>query len=273
MKKLLGTLFPASGYSQPMRLAHYVLLQSLLVNAGLSEDYLSSLEPACDKGGQVHLGTEDRKAELVKFYIDVLQAGIDITTGWLAFDNCEFPNPTQLTIPADLLNNFSYIALTGGASNALDSIDTVNMDVGTMVPVIRNGGISFYRLTSGNNAEASPTIIRPDDYNATSNQKVWTLTGTNQNEYSDATVTATIGAVTINKMAGTAIIAAGATSVVVTNSKVTANSIIHATPRVNDAAASVVKSAIPGAGSFTIHIDAAAAANMAISWSVINPLT
>lgn len=85
----------------------------------------------------------------------------------------------------------------------------------------------------------------------------------------DGTITATVGAVTINKPAGTAIILAGQTSVVVTNSLVTTNSLVFAVIRSNDATA-ILKNATPANGSFTIRTTAAVTANTQVGWLVIN---
>lgn len=66
----------------------------------------------------------------------------------------------------------------------------------------------------------------------------------------------TTGNVTINKLSGTVNIAAGAgtAGVTVTNSTVTANSIVYAIARTNDATCSV-KNVVPGAGSFVLRTD------------------
>lgn len=86
----------------------------------------------------------------------------------------------------------------------------------------------------------------------------------------DSTITAvgTTGARTINKAAGRVNIAAAGTSVVVTNSLVTANSIVLVTIATNDATATV-KSVVPAAGSFTINT-AAVTAETAFNFLVLS---
>lgn len=83
----------------------------------------------------------------------------------------------------------------------------------------------------------------------------------------------TTGAVTANVNSGTAAIAAGASSVVVTNAMVTANSKIWAC--VGQAAADGtllrVERVVPAAGSFTIYGTANATATTVIDWCVLNP--
>ena len=87
----------------------------------------------------------------------------------------------------------------------------------------------------------------------------------------DKTVTAggTTGAQTINKSVGSVNFAAGATSLVVTNNRVTAASIIVATVATNDATMKTVL-VVASAGSFTIHANAAATAETRVNFIVIN---
>ncbi len=87
----------------------------------------------------------------------------------------------------------------------------------------------------------------------------------------DKTVTATgtTGAQTINKNAGTVNFAAAATSLVVTDSRVTANSIIICTVGTNDTTMKSV-AAVAGAGSFTLHANAAATAETRVNFLIIN---
>ena len=87
----------------------------------------------------------------------------------------------------------------------------------------------------------------------------------------DKTITAagTTGAQTINKTTGRVNFAAAATSLVVTNSLVTANSIVHCTVATND---TTMKSAscVPAAGSFTIRGNAAPTAETAVAFTATN---
>lgn len=79
----------------------------------------------------------------------------------------------------------------------------------------------------------------------------------------------TTGAQTINKPSGTVNIAAAGTSVVVTNSTCTTSSIVYAVLRTNDATATI-KNIVPGSGSFTITLNAAATAEVSIGFIVFN---
>lgn len=79
----------------------------------------------------------------------------------------------------------------------------------------------------------------------------------------------TTGNQTINKASGTVNMAAGGTTITVTNSLVTANSIVYAVIRTNDATATI-KNVVPAAGSFTITLGAAATAETSIGFMVTN---
>lgn len=83
------------------------------------------------------------------------------------------------------------------------------------------------------------------------------------------TTAGTTGNRTINKMAGTVNIAAAGTSVTVTNSFVTANSLVFCTLRTNDSTA-WIKNVVPAAGSFTVNLGAAATGEVSIGFMVIN---
>jgi len=87
----------------------------------------------------------------------------------------------------------------------------------------------------------------------------------------DKTVTAagTTGAQTINKTCGSVNFAAGATSLVVTDSRVTTASVIIATVATNDATMKTVL-VVAAAGSFTIYANAAATAETRVNFIVIN---
>lgn len=86
--------------------------------------------------------------------------------------------------------------------------------------------------------------------------------------YADYTNTATVGAVTINKMSGRVNIAAAGTAVTVTNSLVTAASHVFAVASTNDATAQVT-SVVPAAGSFVINT-VACTAQTSFDFFVIN---
>lgn len=74
----------------------------------------------------------------------------------------------ELTIP------MAAEGMTGNA-RSLDAIPTVEAPVG-MVRLCWDNGMStmrHYRLRAGTDAASSPDIIRPSDYDGSTNQKVW----------------------------------------------------------------------------------------------------
>ncbi len=79
----------------------------------------------------------------------------------------------------------------------------------------------------------------------------------------------TTGNQTINSPSGSVNFAAGATSIVVTNSLATTTSHIFCTLETNDATA-VIKNVVRAAGSFTINLNAAATAETRVGFLVIN---
>ena len=83
------------------------------------------------------------------------------------------------------------------------------------------------------------------------------------------TPSGTTGAQTINKAAGKVNFAAGASSLVVTNSLVGTNSVILATVATNDATMKTV-SAVPASGFFTLYSNSMATTETAVSFLVIN---
>jgi hypothetical protein len=89
--------------------------------------------------------------------------------------------------------------------------------------------------------------------------------------YVDQAITpgGTTGNQTIDKAAGTVNIAAGNSSVVVTNNLVSTSSLVFAVIRTNDATATI-KNVVPASGSFTINLTAAATAEISIGFLVVN---
>lgn len=66
--------------------------------------------------------------------------------------------------------------LTGGGTTKLDGLVTTTLTVPTWIMIYRTGvGPQDWLLVSGTDAENGNTIIRPDDYAASTNEKVWKL--------------------------------------------------------------------------------------------------
>lgn len=96
------------------------------------------------------------------------------------------------------------------------------------------------------------------------------------NGFASATAAAiTPGPVTANVMRGTCALAAAAASIVITNSLVDATSIVVAyiSQTTADATATSVVRVVPGAGLFTIFVNAAATAATQVDWVVMNSFT
>jgi hypothetical protein len=83
------------------------------------------------------------------------------------------------------------------------------------------------------------------------------------------TASGTTGAQTINRPSGTVNFAAAASALTVTNALCTTSSIVFATVRTNDTTA-YIKNVVPGAGSFTINLGAAANAETSVGFWIIN---
>ena len=87
--------------------------------------------------------------------------------------------------------------------------------------------------------------------------------------YATNTPSGTTGAQTIIRASGTVNFAAGASSLVVTNSLCTTSSIVFPAVRTNDTTA-YIKNVVPAAGSFTINLGAAATAETSVGFFIIN---
>ena len=76
-------------------------------------------------------------------------------------------------------NRFQVTALDGGGT-ALDGIPTGTTALPTvptdaLVAIELGGDIFFYELVAGTDAESLPDVVRPDDYAASTNERVWLL--------------------------------------------------------------------------------------------------
>jgi len=147
-----------------------------------------------------------------------------------AVDVLELRADGTCRLPA--LNTANCLMMTGSGTDGLIAIDT-----GLTFSAAR---LTTPKLTVGGDVALSKTITTPG----------------------------TTGAQTINKATGRVNLAIGATSLVVTNSLVTANSIISAIAATNDATGRVT-AVVAGAGSFTIYA-IAPTAEMAVNFLVTN---
>lgn len=86
--------------------------------------------------------------------------------------------PTVAQTMLDLVQNrYAVTALTGGGT-ALDGIVTgasanPTVQTNSLVAIDISGAVSLYRLEAGSDSESSPAVIRPDDFDGTTNARVW----------------------------------------------------------------------------------------------------
>jgi hypothetical protein len=69
----------------------------------------------------------------------------------------------------------SVIGLTGGGATKLDGIATVGLRVPFLASIVISDVLQHWLLRAGTDAEDGVGIIRPDDYDASTNAKVWIL--------------------------------------------------------------------------------------------------
>jgi len=168
------------------------------------------------------------------------------------------------------LSHTTGIANSGTNSNiqAFTETITFNDDVTTNAGLSVNAGLNDSTLSGG----SSGYLL-----SSTGTQVLWvnqlsisTITLSSYlNVPKTITAAGTTGAQTINKMSGSVNFAAAATSLVVTNSLVTANSVIIATVASNDATMKTVAAVATG-GSFTLYANAGATAETRVNWFLTN---
>lgn len=98
---------------------------------------------------------------------------------------------TSQNASQQVINRSDLIALTGGASDALDGVATVSLvndlealgspDYGPILHIHYESGTDvadiYYRFTKSMDSEQSPYTVRPDDYSSQSTKYVWKLAG------------------------------------------------------------------------------------------------
>lgn len=165
---------------------------------------------------------------------------------------------TTLTV-----NNQGQLTLAGNAAIAIAASQITSGTVS-----VAQGGTGIATLTANQIPYGNGTLAFQSSANLTYDGSVFTAKA---NIVVDKTITpnGTTGAQTINKTAGSVNFAAGAISLVVTNSLVTTSSIILATVATNDATMKSVL-IVASAGSFTIFANAAATAETRVNFLVFN---
>ncbi len=182
--------------------------------------------------------------------------------------------------PAGLGASFSATNDNGdfsvGASGTYDGEDKLSSQGGiyaSRVDFSREAQISVVANEAANEGGiAAANIAAFNQINLTADAAVGLIALGAPTVKVSATVTAaaTVGAQTINKSAGSVNFAAGASSLVITNSTVTAASIVLATVATNDATLKSVV-AVASANTITLTSNAVAAAETRVNWWVITP--
>lgn len=84
-------------------------------------------------------------------------------------------NPGQWLLEHGLRNPGYWTGLTGGGATVLDGVATVGvLATGHVITTALLGVLVDWQLTAGTDAEnAAQGFVRPDDYNASTNARVW----------------------------------------------------------------------------------------------------
>lgn len=101
---------------------------------------------------------------------DVLTLDDNLAPGW------EAPSVSGGSGSGNVIFLDAVTGYTGGGATKLDGVTTAGVSVPalyTFKSSVSPTGERFYILRAGTDAESSPSIIRPDDYNGATNAKVW----------------------------------------------------------------------------------------------------
>ena len=97
----------------------------------------------------------------------------------LRYTAADISGITNVALKADTIRYLpAVVGVTGGGSTKLDGVATTALDAATAVAFIDDSAsntLRIYELVTGTDAEAAPDVIRPDDYNSSTNAKVWKL--------------------------------------------------------------------------------------------------
>jgi hypothetical protein len=94
------------------------------------------------------------------------------TSGQVFQSNGPTSAPSFVTPTGGGTYNATITQVSGGTANALDSIPTASLPIGTLITILINSEVQDWTLTSGGFA-TSTGIQRPTDYGAGGSNKVW----------------------------------------------------------------------------------------------------
>lgn len=270
-----------NGTSHATRTTSYVLLQPSGGNVGVRTS--TPLVTLHVEGGVI-FGT----GKALSMY--GLSAGTYPTFGFNDFDATEagayvagvtgFGFLEQVGVSEGTWTIYSSPSVSAGVSRSHNARMTVTKDGGIGIGTYAAFNLSTSHVIISNNVgigtstPASSLEIGANKFSvagATGNTAIAGTLGVTGDVSISKTVTAvaTTGAQTINKTSGRINFAAAATSLVVTNSLCTANSIIHCTVATNDATANGLR-VVAAAGSFTIYFLTAPTAETAVNFILTN---
>jgi hypothetical protein len=162
--------------------------------------------------------------------------------------------------------------ISGGANSDITSFTgpITFADAATFNTQIANNGPYFdVNVFEGNSGDILTSTGTATQW---SNQIALDTLTINTSLSTEATITAggTTGAQTINKLSGTVNFAAGASSLIVTNSLCTADTMIFCSVLTNDTTA-LIKNVVATSGSFTIRLNANATAETKVAFLLVQP--
>ncbi len=97
----------------------------------------------------------------------------------LRYTAADISGITNVALKADTIRYLpAVVGVTGGGSTKLDGVATTALAAATAVAFIDDSSsniLRLYELVTGTDAESAPDVVRPDDYNSSTNAKVWKL--------------------------------------------------------------------------------------------------
>jgi hypothetical protein len=150
---LMGEITWREGAGEPTSTRTFLVVVENDVNRG-TEGVPASAEPAYPAATSIELKTNK-----------------GVANGYAPLDADSKVPATNL--PGGILIDSAITTLTGTGSNALAAIISTTLPLNRVLGVVVGGTLSFYQLTGGTSATASPGIIRPNDYHATTNARFW----------------------------------------------------------------------------------------------------